>query len=84
LLTPGISSVLLDRLLHLLPFHEILSRKFSQVAMSYLHRHCDHFIQEFYNFARSPYDMTAFDRNAVYTTHTNTRVCVIIRSFISA
>jgi E3 ubiquitin-protein ligase Topors len=81
---PGISSIVLERVLDLLPNHEIHSRQFWSGVESYLRHHCDHFIHEFYNFARSPYDMIGFDENAVYSGRTNTPVCVIVISFICA
>jgi hypothetical protein len=45
---------------------------------AYLRNHCDHFIHEFYNFARSPYDMIGFDENAVYSHRSNVLVSVVL------
>jgi len=81
---PGISSLVLERVLDLLPNHEIHSRQFWSGVETYLRHHCDHFIHEFYNFARSPYDMIGFDENAVYSGRTNTPVCVFVMSFVCA
>jgi len=76
----GISSLVLERVLDLLPNHEIHSRQFWSGVETYLRHHCDHFIHEFYNFARSPYDMIGFDENAVYSGRINMPVCVIVMS----
>lgn len=74
---PGISNHVLERVLDLLPNHEIHSRQFWTGVETYLRHHCDHFIHEFYNFARSPYDMIGFDENAVYSGRTNAPIHVV-------
>ncbi len=36
------------------------------LLLPYLGTRTEHFQHEFYNFARSPYDLVGFDRNAAY------------------
>ncbi|VDO87399.1 unnamed protein product [Soboliphyme baturini] len=46
--------------------YEITSSMFRKRIFSYLQIYTDHFIHEFYNFTRSPYDMQDYDRVAHY------------------
>ncbi|XP_056634328.1 E3 ubiquitin-protein ligase Topors-like [Diorhabda sublineata] len=55
--------VILD---HLLRYH-ICSRTFRNLLYEYLDNKTDHFIHEFYNFMRSPFDMIGYDRQVIYT-----------------
>ncbi|XP_030760075.1 E3 ubiquitin-protein ligase Topors-like [Sitophilus oryzae] len=52
---------------HLLRYH-ICSRTFRNLLRDYLDTKTDHFIHEFYNFMRSPYDMFGYDRSIIYTS----------------
>ncbi|KAF2894801.1 hypothetical protein ILUMI_11374 [Ignelater luminosus] len=51
---------------HLTRWH-IRSRSFKNLLSSHLENKTNHFIHEFYNFMRSPYDMIGYDRHIVYT-----------------
>ncbi|CAH1116788.1 unnamed protein product [Phaedon cochleariae] len=51
---------------HLLRNH-ICSRTFRNLLFDYLDNKTDHFIHEFYNFMRSPFDMIGYDRNVIYS-----------------
>ena len=75
---PGLSRSALKRVLNLLQTHDIHSRQFWLGVESYLRNHCDHFIHEFYNFARSPYDMIGFDENAVYSGRSMIQVRIVL------
>lgn len=74
---PGLSRSALKRVLNLLSTHDIHSRQFWLWVESYLRNHCDHFIHDFYNFARSPYDMIGFDENAVYSGRSTIQMHVL-------
>lgn len=65
--SPGLSARVLDLVISQLPHHHIHSREFRSQLGTYLREHYNHFIHEFYVFARSPYDMIGFDENARYT-----------------
>ncbi|CAH1993424.1 unnamed protein product [Acanthoscelides obtectus] len=58
---------LVDVILDHLPRHHICSRTFRNLLVNYLEGKTDHFIHEFYNFMRSPFDMVGYDRHVVYT-----------------
>lgn len=49
-----------------LPRWHIQSRSFKQLLSPYLNTKTNHFIHEFYNFMRSPFDMIGYDRHIVY------------------
>lgn len=57
---------LIPRVMDALLKYNITSRQFKRVISPYTLEHTDHFIHEFYNFARSPYDMESFSRIAQY------------------
>ncbi len=42
------------------------SPEMRDLLLPYLGTRTEHFQHEFYNFARSPYDLVGFDRNAAY------------------
>jgi hypothetical protein len=42
------------------------------LLLPYLGTRTEHFQHEFYNFARSPYDLVGFDRNAAYEARCET------------
>lgn len=55
--------IIMDHLLR----HHICSRTFRNLLYEYLNNKTDHFVHEFYNFMRSPFDMIGYDRHIVYT-----------------
>ncbi|KAJ8957648.1 hypothetical protein NQ318_017540 [Aromia moschata] len=55
--------VIMDRLLR----YHICSRTFRNLLYEYLLNKTAHFVHEFYNFMRSPFDMIGYDRHVVYT-----------------
>lgn len=59
-------SYVLELILRLIKQYHIRSRPFREAIQSYLGSNTEHFIHEFYQFARSPYDMFGFDENAEY------------------
>ncbi|XP_069675057.1 E3 ubiquitin-protein ligase Topors-like isoform X2 [Periplaneta americana] len=65
--SPGLSARVLDLVITQLPRHHMQSPEFRFQLGHYLREHYDHFIHEFYTFARSPYDMIGFDENANYS-----------------
>ncbi|KAG5894943.1 hypothetical protein JTB14_023292 [Gonioctena quinquepunctata] len=58
---------LVDIIMDHLLIHHICSRTFRNLLYEYLDNKTDHFIHEFYNFMRSPFDMIGYDRNVIYT-----------------
>jgi E3 ubiquitin-protein ligase Topors len=72
---PGLAARVLELVLGQLPHHHIQSREFRFQLETYLREHFNHFIHEFYVFARSPYDMIGFDENARYSVRNNGWVC---------
>ena len=46
---------------------ELSSEEFSRQLQPFLFDKTDHFIHEFIGFARSPFDMTAYDERAQYS-----------------
>ncbi|XP_074027312.1 uncharacterized protein isoform X2 [Leptinotarsa decemlineata] len=58
---------LVDIIMDHLLLHHICSRTFRNLLYEYLYNKTDHFIHEFYNFMRSPFDMIGYDRNVIYT-----------------
>ena len=56
----------LELILRLITQHHIRSRQFRDALRQYFTGRTEHFIHEFYQFARSPYDMYGFDENAQY------------------
>ncbi|XP_063905223.1 E3 ubiquitin-protein ligase Topors-like isoform X2 [Zophobas morio] len=58
---------LVDIILDHLLLHHICSYMFRSLLYEYLSNKTDHFIHEFYNFMRSPYDMVGYDRHVIYT-----------------
>ncbi|KAJ8925565.1 hypothetical protein NQ315_009405 [Exocentrus adspersus] len=55
--------IIMDHLLR----HHICSRTFRNLLYQYLDNKTDHFVHEFYNFMRSPFDMIGYDANIIYT-----------------
>ncbi|RZC34848.1 E3 ubiquitin-protein ligase Topors-like [Asbolus verrucosus] len=55
--------IIMDHLLR----HHICSYMFRSLLSDYLGNKTDHFIHEFYNFMRSPFDMIGYDRHVIYT-----------------
>jgi E3 ubiquitin-protein ligase Topors len=76
--SPGQAARVLDLVISLLPHHHIHSREFRSQLETYLREHYNHFIHEFYVFARSPYDMIGFDENARYSARNNIWVCAFV------
>ncbi|XP_031327466.1 E3 ubiquitin-protein ligase Topors-like isoform X1 [Photinus pyralis] len=58
---------LVDVIMDHLPRWHIRSRAFKRLLETYLTNKTDHFIHEFYNFMRSPFDMIGYDRHIVYS-----------------
>lgn len=46
---------------------DMTSRTFRRRIHAYIPPQTDHFIHEFVNYARSPYDMVGYDRNVMYS-----------------
>ncbi|XP_064604945.1 E3 ubiquitin-protein ligase Topors-like [Liolophura sinensis] len=63
---------LLELIMDLIKRFEIESDEFFEHVHTYLGRHARHFIHEFTSFARSPYDMIAYDEHAMYEPYTET------------
>lgn len=59
-------SYVLELILRMIKQHHISSRQFREAIQQYMGDNYMHFIHEFYQFARSPYDMYGFDDNANY------------------
>jgi E3 ubiquitin-protein ligase Topors len=60
--------------------HDITSEEFRQYFRRYCRNSTNHFIHEFLNYARSPYDMIGYDRNVRYTPYFNSVPEVIFSS----
>lgn len=60
--------IIMDHLLR----HHICSYIFRSLLYEYLGNKTDHFIHEFYNFMRSPFDMVGYDRHVIYTERQHT------------
>lgn len=58
---------LVDVIMEYLTRWHIRSRYFKRLLENYLTNKTDHFIHEFYNFMRSPYDMIGYDRHVIYS-----------------
>ena len=56
----------LELIMDLVKRFHIQSEEFLEHIQPFFGRRTDHFIHEFYHFARSPYDMISYDRFAVY------------------
>ncbi|KAJ6642914.1 E3 ubiquitin-protein ligase Topors [Pseudolycoriella hygida] len=48
---------------------DLTSRAFRQHVQPFFTRHTSHFLHEFINFARSPFDIIGYDRNVQYRPH---------------
>ena len=57
---------ILGLIIDLVQRFDIQSEEFREHIHPFTNRHTELFIHEFFNFARSPYDMVAYDRHAVY------------------
>ncbi|CAH0550996.1 unnamed protein product [Brassicogethes aeneus] len=58
---------LVDIILESLLRYHICSSTFRTILQEYLGNKTDHFVHEFYNFMRSPFDMIGYDRHVIYT-----------------
>ncbi|KAF5301349.1 hypothetical protein FQA39_LY10747 [Lamprigera yunnana] len=58
---------LVDVIMECLTRWHIRSRSFKRMLENYLSNKTQHFIHEFYNFMRSPYDMIGYDRHVMYS-----------------
>ena len=63
-------SYVLEMILRLITQHHICSRPFREAVLQYLGSNTEHFIHEFFQFSRSPFDMYGFDENAQYEPRT--------------
>jgi len=59
-------SYVLDLILRMITQSHICSRAFREALQEYTGAQTEHFIHEFFQFARSPFDMHGFDENANY------------------
>ncbi|XP_076308862.1 E3 ubiquitin-protein ligase Topors-like isoform X2 [Tachypleus tridentatus] len=57
---------LLELILALIMRYDIRSPEFFEHVHPFFRDHTNHFVHEFFNFARSPYDLVTFDCRAVY------------------
>lgn len=64
-------SYVLELILRLITQLHIRSRAFRESIQTYIGGYTEHFIHEFFQFARSPYDMYGFDENADYQPRNN-------------
>jgi E3 ubiquitin-protein ligase Topors len=64
-------SYVLELVLRLITRFHIRSRAFRLAIQSYIGGYTEHFIHEFFQYARSPYDMYGFDENADYQPRNN-------------
>ncbi|XP_055374192.1 E3 ubiquitin-protein ligase Topors-like [Condylostylus longicornis] len=71
------TSTLLEMIPHLLTIFNINSPDFRRRVSPFLGQHTAHFIHEFLNFARSPYDMIGYDREVRYAGNSNEGEVVI-------
>ena len=53
-------------ILDLIKNYDIISNAFREQVQSFLGRHTQQFCDEFYHFARSPYDLVSYDQHVVY------------------
>ena len=56
----------LELILDLIKRYDIRSEEFFQHIQPFTGRRTEHFVHEFYSFARAPYDIVAYDQNAAY------------------
>lgn len=56
----------LELIMDLIKRFEIQSEEFLEHIRSFMGERSEHFVHEFYSFARSPYDMVAYDSHAIY------------------
>ena len=57
---------IMELIIDLVQRFEIQSEEFREHIHPFIGRHTDLFIHEFFNFARSPYDIVAYDNHAIY------------------
>lgn len=62
---------LMQRATEILTTHDITSPEFRRQMEPYFREDTVHFIHEFYNFARSPYDIYGYDNNVQYSQDYN-------------
>lgn len=65
---------------NLLTRYSLYSREFREHMTPYFQLRTEHFIHEFLNFARSPYDMIGYDRVVQYTPFFNNRIDPVVIS----
>ena len=63
---PYQSAMAIQLILDTIQRHEIRSQEFTEQLLPYLGTRTEHFQHEFFNYARSYYDMVGFDRHAEY------------------
>ncbi|CAG9859424.1 unnamed protein product [Phyllotreta striolata] len=63
---------LVDIIMEQLLRNHVRSRAFHNLLFEYLDSETEHFIHEFYNFMRSPFDMIGYDRHVVYSMNPHT------------
>lgn len=61
-------SYVLGIISELIPVHDINSAQFRSAISPYFTNNTDHFVHEFYQFARSPFDMIGYDRDVQYVS----------------
>ncbi|XP_058239767.1 topoisomerase I binding, arginine/serine-rich a isoform X2 [Hemibagrus wyckioides] len=62
----SVADVVLHVILSLITRHDIQDEAFLQELRPFLSSRTEHFLHEFLSFARSPFNMEAYDRHAVY------------------
>lgn len=72
LLPVSMIGVVLSEIMDLIERYSIDSREFRRALRQHLGSRTRHFVHEFYNFARSPYDMVGHDSAAQYIPHYGT------------
>lgn len=78
--SPYTTGSLLHSIDELIQNYDMTSRSFRRRVHQYVFQHTDHFIHELVNFARSPFDMIAYDRHVMYTPMFDDDVIVAVSS----
>lgn len=60
-------SEILRNMEELIQTYDMNSSAFRRRVRTFIPQHCDHFVHELLNYARSPYDIVGYDRNVMYT-----------------
>ncbi|XP_054162014.1 E3 ubiquitin-protein ligase Topors-like [Oppia nitens] len=63
---PNETETLIPRIMNALLMYDITSVGFKKIIATFLLNKTNHFIHEFYNFARSPHDMEQYTRLSIY------------------